>query len=192
MAIGPDALSVGRRKGQVACACTGGDDDILGGEFFHLAVFGHAQLTRRGQFAVAHMDGNLVLFHQMRDALIELLGYTARTLHNRIDIRADIRRRQAIITRMLHIMVDFRRPQQCLGGNASPIETNPAQIFTLDNRCLQTKLRGTDSGHIAAGAGTEDDKVVIAHRFTPDFERIPSLFDGPIRQLAPMASLPIP
>ena len=175
MAIGPDALSVGRRKGQIAGAGAGGDDDVLGGQFFGLAIFGDGQLARRGQFAVAHMDGDLVLLHQMRDALIELLGYTARALHHRVNIRADIGRRQPIIARMLHIMIDFRRTQQRLGRDAAPVEADAAQIFALNNRGFQPELRGADGGNIATGAGTEDDEVVVQ---TFDALSIPSPLAG--------------
>ncbi len=150
-------FSIGRRKWQVASARTGGEDDILRGQLFGLAVFGDGQFVGGGQLAVAHMDGDLVLLHQMRDALIQLLGNPTRPLHHRVDIRADIRRRQAIIARMLHIMIDFGRTQQRLGRDAAPVEANAAEIFALNNRDLQPKLRCTDGGNIATGATAEDD-----------------------------------
>ena len=47
VAIGPDALSVCRRKRQIAGACAGGDDDILRGQLLGLTVFGDRECVRR-------------------------------------------------------------------------------------------------------------------------------------------------
>ena len=77
MAIGPDALSISRRKGQIPRPCAGGEDDVLRGQFFGLALFADRKPIGRQQLAIAHMDGDLVLLHQMRDALIQLLRHAA-------------------------------------------------------------------------------------------------------------------
>ena len=69
VAISPDALAVGGRERQVTRARAGGDDDILGGEGFAALLAFHFQLARRGQRALAHMDGDLVLLHQEGNAL---------------------------------------------------------------------------------------------------------------------------
>ena len=134
MAIGPDALSVCRRKRQIAGARAGRYDNVLCGQFLGLAILGDRECVRRKQRSIAHMDGDLVLFHQMRDALVQLLGNATRPLHHCVNIRAYIRSSQAIVARMLHIMIDLGRPQQCLGRDAAPVEANPAEIFAFDNR----------------------------------------------------------
>ena len=77
MAIGPDAFSVGLRKGQVARACAGCDDDVLSRQLFGLTVLGDGEFVGGDELAVAHMDGDLVLLHQVTNALIELLGDAA-------------------------------------------------------------------------------------------------------------------
>jgi hypothetical protein len=58
---------------------------------------------------------------------------------------------------MIQIMLDLRRAQQRLGRDAPPVEADTAEIFALNNRDFQPKLRGTDGGNIATGARTEDD-----------------------------------
>ena len=167
MAIGPDALSVCRRKEQIARARAGRDDDILRGQFLGLAILGNRECVRRKQLSITHMNGDLVLFHQMRDALVQLLGNATRPLHNGVNIRAYTRSSQAVIAGMLHIVIDLRRPQQCLGRNASPVEANPAKIFTFDNRDFQPKLRCANCGNISTRARAEDDQIIISHSTPP-------------------------
>ena len=75
VAVGPDALAVGLGERQVARPRAGGDDDVLGGELGRLAVrAGDAELAFAGQLPLAHHHRDLVLLHQVRDALVELLG----------------------------------------------------------------------------------------------------------------------
>src|SRR3546814_3247130 len=62
---------------------------------------------------------------------------------------------------MLHIMIDFGRAQQRLGRDAAPVETDAAKILALDDRGLQAELRRADRRNIAAGAGGEDEEVVV-------------------------------
>jgi hypothetical protein len=56
-------------------------------------------------------------------------------------------------------MVDLGGAQQRLGGNATPIETNTAEIITFDDRGLEPELRRTDCGDVAAGSRADDDDV---------------------------------
>src|SRR3546814_3829772 len=62
---------------------------------------------------------------------------------------------------MLHIMIDFGRAQQRLGRDAAPVEANAAKILALDDCGLEAQLRRADRRNIAAGAGAEDDEVVV-------------------------------
>jgi hypothetical protein len=97
VAIGPDALAVGRRERQVARPRAGRDDDVLG---FSVSFEPFSPVTSSlplPSACRAHMHGDLVLLHQVGDALIELLRHAARALHHRLEIGADLFRRQAII-----------------------------------------------------------------------------------------------
>src|SRR3546814_13100194 len=106
------------------------------------------------------MDGDLVLLHQEGDALAQLLRDAAAALHDRVDVGADLCRDEAIIARMLHIMIDFGRAQPRLGRDAAPVETDAAKILALDDRGFQAELRPADCRNIAPWATAQDEGVV--------------------------------
>ena len=162
MAIGPHALPVRLGEGQVARPGTGGNDDVLGGKLF-LALFAlHREAGRAGQRALAHVHGDLVLLHQMRDALIELLGDAAAALHDRVQIGLDLARDlEAVILRVLRVMQDLRRAQQRLGRDTAPVEADAAQQFAFHDGGFEPELRAADSRDIAAGSAAEHDYVVF-------------------------------
>src|SRR3981189_770653 len=56
-------------------------------------------------------------------------------------------------------MKHFRRAQQRLGRNASPLVADAAEIGLLDHRGLEAELRRADRRDVAAGAGADDDDV---------------------------------
>src|SRR3546814_14833818 len=82
MAIGPDALAVGGRKGQVARARAGRDDDMLGRERFGPLLALDLELARAGWPAIAHMPRDLVLIPQVGYALLALFHVPPRPLAN--------------------------------------------------------------------------------------------------------------
>src|SRR3546814_12625534 len=106
------------------------------------------------------MDGDCVLIHQEGDALAQLLRDAAAALHHRVDVGADLRRDEAIIDRMLHIMIDFGRAQQRLGRDAAPVEANAAKILALDDCGLEAHLLRADRSTLARGAGAGVDEIV--------------------------------
>ncbi len=162
MAIGPHALAVRLGEGQVARPGTGGNDDVLGGELFLALIALDREAGRTGQRALAHVHGDLVLLHQMRDALIELLRDAAAALHDRVQIGLDLARDlEAVILRVLRVMEDFRRTQQRLGRNTAPVEADAAQQFAFHDGGFEPELRAADSRDIAAGSAAEHDYVVF-------------------------------
>ena len=173
VAIGPDAFAVGLGERQVAGAGTGGEDDVFGGELGLLAVLGDGQFVRRGQRAVAHVHVDLVLLHQMRDALIELLGDRAAAGDDLGEVGG--RRAPGAEAKgvgMVHVMEDFGRAKQCLGRDAAPVEADAAEILALDDRGLEAELRGADGGDIAAGTGAEDDEIVSVRHYYLSFPQL--------------------
>src|SRR3546814_16696985 len=104
------------------------------------------------------MHRDLVLLHQVRDALVELLRDPAAALDHRVQIGADARRGEAVILGVLHIVKDFGRAQQRLGRNAAPVEADAAEIITLDDSGLADGWARADRGAIAAGTPDENDK----------------------------------
>ena len=105
-----------------------------------------ASITASPQITVT-----LFLLHQEADAVIEPLRDRARALHHRGGVVADVFGREPIILGVLHVVDNFGRTQQRLGGNAAPVEADAAQIRALDDRGLEAELRGADRRHIAAG-----------------------------------------
>lgn len=79
-----------------------------------------------------HID--LVLFHQVVNARGQLPGYLARAFDDLRQIKSHILRGQSKVIRLLHILIDFGRSQQCLGWYAPPVEANAAKMLTLDDR----------------------------------------------------------
>src|SRR5262249_36943128 len=56
-------------------------------------------------------------------------------------------------------MVNLRAAQQCLSRDATPIETDAAQLIALDQCCLHAELCRADRRHVAARAAAENDQV---------------------------------
>jgi hypothetical protein len=167
--IGPDQFLVRLQAGKNARPRAGGDDDVLGrigtGAQRALRRFAaaglHRDLARRFDRRLAPDHGDLVLFHQEADAVVEPFGDGPRALDHRRRIVADLAGREPIILGVLQVMENLRRTQQRLGRDAAPIEANAAQIFALDDGRRKAKLRGADGGDVSAGAGTDDDDVEI-------------------------------
>ena len=61
---------------------------------------------------------------------------------------------------MLGVVIDLRRAQQRLGGDAAPVETNAAQMLALNHGCLEAKLGRANGGDITARPAADDEDVV--------------------------------
>src|ERR1700741_1482127 len=119
----------------------------------------YGEFPRPLERRLAPDDGDLVLLHQELDAAIEALHDAARTLDDSFRIERNVVRRQAVVLGMLHVVIDFRRTQQRLGRNATPIVAYASEIGLFHDRGLEAKLRGADRGDITTGAGADDDDV---------------------------------
>src|SRR5690606_22929165 len=161
MPIGPHALAVGRRERQVALPRAGRDDDMLGGERLAALLALHFELPGRGHPALAHVHGDLVLLHQVSDALVELLRHPARALHHCLKSGLYLLGNEAILLGVLHVVINLGRAQQRLGRDAPPVEADPAEQLALDDRGLEPELRRADRRDVAAGARSEDDDIVL-------------------------------
>src|SRR5205085_6237213 len=93
-----------------------------------LAPLGHWA----GKFGLSVEHGDLVLAHQMRDAVRQLLGYGARAGDEFFRVVSDFLRRKAELVEIVQQVVDLRGAQQRLGRDAAPIEADAAQLVTLD------------------------------------------------------------
>src|SRR5438128_1813710 len=61
---------------------------------------------------------------------------------------------------MSEVMKDFRRPQQCLCWNATPIEADAAEMLTLDDSGFEAKLGRADRRNVAAWPAANDENVI--------------------------------
>ena len=52
--------------------------------------------------------------------------------------------------------------QERFAWNASPVQTNAAQGIALYYCCLHSKLCGSDSSHVSAGARTQHYKIIVS------------------------------
>ena len=121
-----------------------------------------------GELALAHHDRDLVLLHQVRDALVELLGDGAAARDDLGDVERGLVVAEAVGVGVLHVVEDFGRAQQRLGRDAAPVEADAAEQLALDDRGLQAQLRRADRRDIAAGPRAEDDEVVsVRHSMLP-------------------------
>ncbi len=108
MAVGPDALAVGLGERKVAGPRARRDDDVPGGKLRGLAVrAGHHELALRGDLPLAHVHGDLVLLHQVRDALVELLGDGAAARDDLVDLESRLDRFEPVGIRVLDLVEDF-------------------------------------------------------------------------------------
>ena len=175
--IGPDQFLVGLEPRQHARPRAGGKDDVLGlvGALAQRALrrldggFLHRDLAGRIDGGLAPDHRHLVLLHQKADAVIEAFRDAARALHHGFRVERDVVGRQPVILGVLHVVIDFRRAQQRLGRDAAPVQADAAEIGFLDDRGLETELRRTNGGDVAAGAGADDDDVegCIGHTRAP-------------------------
>ena len=70
--------------------------------------------------------------------------------------------RDAPLLRVLNDLQRVRVLEQRLGRDAAPQQAGAAErLLLLDDRDLEAELRGADGGHVAAGAGADDDDVVF-------------------------------
>jgi len=56
---------------------------------------------------------------------------------------------------------EFGVAQQRLGRNAADVEANPAPVLRLDDRGGKAELCGANGRNLSAGAGPEDDDVIV-------------------------------
>ena len=157
--VGPDQIAVGLEPRQLSRPRTGGQNDVLGLKLFGALVGLDRDLALGGQCRRAHEDGDLVFLHQMADATRKLAGDGPRAFHHSLQVVVDPRRLEAEILGPLHQVIYLGGSEHRLGGNAAPVEADPAHVLTLDDCGLQPELRRADSGDIASGTGSDNDDI---------------------------------
>ena len=83
------------------------------------------------------------------------------------DVEGDVAGREAELAEPAEQMTDLAGAQQRLGGDASPVEADAAEVLTLDERHREPELARTDRRRVPAGPATDHHHVVgrLGHPF---------------------------
>ncbi len=111
----------------------------------------------------AHVYVDLVLLHQEADALGQPVGDLTAALDGYAVIQASgCRMKNRTPCRCSRSSVgDFGVLQQRFGRDAADVQAYAAQPLLINDGGFQTKLRGADGADVSAGAGADDDDIVI-------------------------------
>jgi hypothetical protein len=113
--------------------------------------------------------GDLVLLHQVVDALDDALAHLAAArvgravLHRRVALDAEL------VALVRERVGELGVLEERLGRDAADVEADTAPVLLLHDRDLLAQLGRSDRGDVAAGAGAEDQdiEVVVAHEGQP-------------------------
>ena len=172
-----DALPVLRQAGQLARTRSGSDQDVRGRQFTgRSSVRGddlHPMTRQHARRGGKHVD--LVLFHQEFHPPAHLGGNVAAALHDGRQVgRRDRYSRKGIVGRVVQIGVDFRAFQQGFGGDATPVEADPAQVFPLHDSGAKPQLSPAYGSAVPTRAGADHDQVVGVFHRKNAFEKVQS------------------
>ena len=126
----------------------------------HLAAradHGDAPLPSEPRRPLDHLD--LVLAHEVGDAVRQPLGDFAAALDHARKVEADIVAGQPELAGAPHGRVELGGAQQRLGRDAAPVEADAAELLALDDRDLHAELGGADGGDIAAGPRADNCEI---------------------------------
>ena len=142
-----------------------GDDDV----FRLVGGVTDRDLARRGDAAPALEPVDLVLLEQEFDALGVLADHVVLVGQHLFPVDLGRRALQAhlfeIVLRLVQLVAGV---QQRLGRDAAHVQAGAAQGFApLDAGGFQAQLGAADRGDIAAGAGADDDDIVVGHGSGP-------------------------
>ena len=156
-----------------------------------VAVDPHAVL--RSDHAVTGEDIDLVLLHQHRDALDQLLDDARLAGQHPLQIEGDAVGDHTVLGDLREgAGVDLAGLEQGLGRDAADVEAGAAEgAALLDQRDPEAELGRADGAHVAAGAGTDDHEVVgRGHAHTSSSRRSGSSMVSTIRLRKVTASRP--
>src|SRR4029079_7227930 len=129
-------------------------ENVLCAELLIVAA-GHDDLAAAGQLRGALDPGDAVLLEEAFDALGQPGDDLVLTRVHDVEVQRRLCAAEADApdVGVLRDLQRVRVLEQRLGRDAAPDQARAAEgLLALDDSRLQTKLPGTDSGHIAAGA----------------------------------------
>ena len=126
---------------------------------------GDAPLPSQPRRPLDHLD--LVLAHEIGDAVRQPLGDFAAALDHAGEVEADIVGGEPELGGAAHRVIELGGAEQRLGRDAAPVETDAAEMLALDDRGLEAELGGADRGDIAAGPRADHGEIEAASRSSP-------------------------
>ena len=123
--------------------------------------------VRVGERAVAVDLGDLVLLHQEVHTGDAAVGDLAAAVEG----DPVVERRLAADAELLGFLGEdvrqFGVAQQRLGRDAADVEAYPAPVLGFDDCGVQSELGGANGRDVSAGAGSENDDVIVGHPAQP-------------------------
>ena len=101
-----------------------------------------------------------VLLEQELDALGVLVYHAVLEGSGTLQVQSCLARVDPVVAGASSLVQQARGLQERLGGNATPVEARPPEMGVLFHHPdPQAQLRGTNRGHIAARATTNDHQI---------------------------------
>ncbi len=83
---------------------------------------------------------DLVLLHEIGNAIRQTIGYFAAPLDHLGEVEADIVGGKPELRGVAHLTIKLRGAEQRLGGDAPPVEADAAEMLALDDCRLEAEL----------------------------------------------------
>ncbi len=165
--VGDDVLRQ-RRAGHQPGAAAGGDDGVVEGDRLGSAVV-QLDLERVGvgELAVAVDLGDLVLLHQEVHAGDAAFGDLAAAVERHAVVEGGLAADAERLGFLGEDVGELGVAQQRLRRDAADIEAHPAPVLGFDDGGVQPELGGADRRDVSAGAGSENDDVIVGHAAYP-------------------------
>lgn len=107
-------------------------------------------------------DGDLILLHQKDQALGMFVDDALLALLDGVPVQLALAQAlDAVLHRVLQVVIDFCIEQQGLGGDASPVQAGAAELaFFFNQRDFQAILAGANGRRVTGRTAADDGDVI--------------------------------
>ena len=145
-------------------AAAGRDDDVVEGHRLGAALVEvDLQGVVVGELPVAVDLGDLVLLHQEVHAGDAAVGDLAAAVEGDPVVECRLTADAELLGFLREDVRQFGIAQQRLRRDAADIEAYAAPVLGFDDCGVQPELGGTNGRDVSAGAGSENDDVIVGH-----------------------------
>ena len=120
-----------------------------------------------GELAVAVDLGDLVLLHQEVHAGDAAVGDLAAAVEGDPVVEGRLAADAELLGFLGEDVRELGVAQQRLGRDAADVEADPAPVLGFDDCGVQPELGGANGRDVSAGAGSENDDVIVGHAAQP-------------------------